>query len=75
VFKEAVRQDGVNHWVTVMDFHHNAASNMSAAGIDLVTVAQNTGHSVQVLMATYAHAVDRALQEAAETMEAVINGR
>jgi diacylglycerol kinase family enzyme len=38
----------------------------------VVTVATNTGHSVQVLMSTYAHEVEEALRRAAEHMDEII---
>jgi hypothetical protein len=40
----------------------------------MVTVAMNTGHSVQVLMSTYAHEVEEALRRAAERMDDIITG-
>lgn len=49
-----------------------AASNLIASGADIVTVAFNTGHSVQVLMSTYAHEVEEALRRAAERMDEII---
>jgi integrase len=72
VFAPAAKAAGVNHGVTLMDLRHTAASNMVAAGIDLATVAQHTGHSLRVLWNTYTHAVDTALDRAATTMDSVI---
>jgi integrase len=56
------------------DGAHTAASNLIASGADMVTVAMNTGHSVQVLMSTYAHEVEEALRRAAERMDDIITG-
>jgi integrase len=62
----------VNHGVTPKDLRHTAASNLIASGADIVTVAFHTGHSVQVLMSTYAHEVEEALRRAAERTDEII---
>jgi site-specific recombinase XerD len=70
IFGPAAKRAGVNHDVTPMDLRHTAASNAIAAGVDVVTVSQMTGHSVQVLISTYAHAVEKTQREAADHLEA-----
>jgi integrase len=70
IFKVAAVKAGVNHDVSPMDLRHTAASNMIASGVDVVTVAQYTGHSVQVLVSTYAHYVEEAGRRAAELLDA-----
>ena len=73
VFSPVAKKAGLNHGVTPMDLRHTAASNLaSRAGVDLVTVAANTGHSIQVLISTYAHEVEEALKKAAERMDEII---
>jgi integrase len=69
VFMPAAKAAGIQ--VVPMDLRHTAASNMIAAGIDVVTVAESTGHSVAVLLKVYAHAVDEQLSKAAERLDAV----
>ncbi len=69
-FGPAARRAGVNGGIRVYDLRHTAASNMVAAGVDLVTVAEMTGHSVQVLISTYAHYVEEAGRRAADTLDA-----
>lgn len=54
--------------IRVYDLRHTAASNMIVAGVDLVTVAEMTGHSVQVLVSTHAHYVEEAGRRAADTL-------
>jgi len=69
-FGPAAKRAGVNGGIRVYDLRHTAASNMVAAGVDLVTVAEMTGHSVQVLVSTYAHYVEEAGRRAADTLDA-----
>jgi integrase len=68
-FLPAAKKAGVNRGIVVYDLRHTAASNMVAAGVDLVTVAETTGHSVQVLISTYAHYVKEAGRRAADTLD------
>lgn len=50
------------------DLRHSACSNAIAAGIDVVTISEMTGHSVEVLLRTYAHYVEEAGRKAAERL-------
>jgi len=72
VFGPAAKRAGLNDGVTPMDLRHTAASNLIASGANIVTVAFNTGHSVQVLMSTYAHEIEEDLRRAAERMDEII---
>ncbi len=50
---------------------HTAASRMLAAGIDIAVVADILGHSVEVLMKVYAHALEDRKRAAARMLEAL----
>jgi hypothetical protein len=41
---------------------------MLGAGVDVATIASITGHSVQVLLSTYAHVIERRRHEAVATL-------
>ena len=50
------------------DLRHFAASMMLAAGVDVVTAAQRQGHSPQVMLSVYAHALPESDRLAAEVL-------
>jgi len=72
VFRPAADRAGVNHGVRVYDLRHTACSFALRNGIDPVTVANMSGHSVAVLLSTYAHYVEEAGRRAAEHLDGVI---
>jgi integrase len=69
VWAPAVKRAGLDR-VRIYDLRHTAASNMIAAGIDVVTVSETTGHSTAVLLATYSHFVEEAGRRAADILDA-----
>lgn len=64
----AVKKAGLEG-VRPYDLRHSACSNAIAAGIDVVTVSEMTGHSVKVLLDHYAHFVEEAGKKAAERLD------
>jgi site-specific recombinase XerD len=75
VFGPAAKKAGLNHRVSPMDLRHTAVSNLMAhPGTEAQSVAENTGHSPEVLWRTYTHKVEKALQRTAECLEEIIAG-
>lgn len=60
--------------VTAHSFRHFHSTYGVAAGVDPVTMAKRSGHSVDVAMRTYLHRVDEADVRAAEALESVLRG-
>lgn len=51
------------------DLRHSFASNLLAAGVDIVTVSKALGHAnVHITLTTYAHAVPKPRQGASDRM-------
>jgi integrase len=63
-----VARRGIADGARFHDLRHFAASMMLAAGVDVVTAAQRQGHSPQVMLQTYAHALPEADRLAAEVL-------
>jgi integrase len=68
----ALRRAGIRK-VRFHDLRHSFASNLLEAGIDVVTVSKALGHAnVHITLTTYAHAVPKARQGAADRMAALL---
>jgi integrase len=71
-FVPALRRAGVRR-VRFHDLRHSFASNLLAAGVDVVTVSNALGHSgPNITMTVYAHAVPKARHGAADRMAALL---
>jgi integrase len=71
-FQPALRRAGIRK-VRFHDLRHSFASNLLAAGVDVVTVSKALGHaSVMITLTTYAHAVPKARHGAADKMAALM---
>lgn len=72
-FLPALRRAGVRR-VRFHDLRHSFASNLLAAGVDVVTVSKALGHAnVHITLTTYAHAVPKARHGAADKMAALMS--
>jgi integrase len=72
-FLPALERAGVRR-VRFHDLRHSFASNLLGAGIDVVTVSKALGHAnVQITLMTYAHAIPRPRQGAADRMAALLH--
>jgi len=72
-FLPALRRAGIRR-VRFHDLRHSFASNLLAAGVDVVTVSKALGHSnVHITLTTYAHAVPKARHGAADKMAALMS--
>lgn len=69
VFKPAVTRAKLPAKTTTHDLRHHAASELLALGVPVATLAKMLGHSVAVLLATYAHARKSDTERAREAME------
>jgi integrase len=64
----ALRRAGLRQ-VRFHDLRHSFASNLLAAGVDVVTVSKALGHAnVHITLTTYAHAIPRERQGAADAL-------
>ncbi len=71
-FVPALRRAGLRR-VRYHDLRHSFASNLLAAGVDIVTVSKSLGHSnVHITLTTYAHAIPNARQGATDRMAALL---
>ena len=71
-FIPALQRAGVRR-VRFHDLRHSFASNLLAAGVDIVTVSKALGHAnVQITLTTYAHAVPKPRQGASDRMAALL---
>lgn len=59
---------GIADGVRFHDLRHFAASQMLAAGVDVVTAAERQGHSPAVMLGVYAHALPERDRAAAEIL-------
>jgi integrase len=67
-FRPALSRAGIRK-VRFHDLRHSFASNLLAAGVDVVTVSKALGHAkVHITLTTYAHAVPKARHGAADRM-------
>lgn len=67
-FHGALRRAGVRQ-VRFHDLRHSFASNLLAAGVDVVTVSKALGHAnVHITLTTYAHAIPKQRQGAPDAM-------
>lgn len=72
-FQPALRRAGIRK-VRFHDLRHSFASNLLAAGVDVVTVSKALGHAnVHITLTTYAHAVPKARHGAADRMAALLS--
>jgi len=72
-FLPALERAGVRR-VRFHDLRHSFASNLLGAGIDVVTVSKALGHAnVQITLMTYAHAIPKPRQGAADRMAALLH--
>ncbi len=68
----ALRRAGIRQ-VRYHDLRHSFASNLLAAGVDVVTVSKALGHAnVHITLTTYAHAVPKARHGASDRMAALM---
>jgi len=58
--------------IRVYDLRHSFCSDAVAAGVDLATIAEMAGHSVQVLASTYVHYSAENGRRAAKVLDAVL---
>jgi integrase len=71
-FQPALRRAGVRR-VRFHDLRHSYASNLLAAGVDVVTVQTALGHAnAHITLTTYSHVVPKARHGAADRMAALI---
>jgi integrase len=71
-FLPALRRAGVRR-VRYHDLRHSFASNLLAAGVDIVTVSKSLGHSkVHITLNTYSHAIPKERQGATDRMAALL---
>jgi integrase len=71
-FVPALRRAGIRR-VRFHDLRHSFASNLLAAGVDVVTVSKALGHAnVHITLVTYAHAVPSARHGAGDRMAALM---
>jgi integrase len=71
VFKPAVKRAKLPTGTTTHDLRHHAASELLADGVPVATLAKMLGHSVAVLLATYAHARKSDTDRARDAMDRV----
>jgi integrase len=72
-FVPALARAGVRR-VRFHDLRHSFASNLLAAGMDIVTVSKALGHAnVQITLVTYAHSVPKPRQGASDRMAALLH--
>lgn len=72
-FHPALRRAGIRK-VRFHDLRHSWASNLLAAGVDVVTVSKALGHAtVHVTLTTYAHAVPKARHGAGDRMATLLS--
>lgn len=73
-FLPALRRAGVRR-VRFHDLRHSYASNLLAAGVDIVTVQTALGHAnAHITLTTYSHAVPKPRQGASDRMAALMHG-
>lgn len=73
--REFARENGLPH-IHPHAFRHTAASNMIAAGVDLVTTAGELGHANASTTATiYAHRIQEANEKAFAARSSVFGHR
>lgn len=71
-FRPALRRAGIRQ-VRFHDLRHSFASNLLAAGVDVVTVSKALGHAnVHITLTTYAHAVPKARHGAGDRIAALM---
>ena len=74
VFRKCARSTGID--ATYHSLRHTSASLMLASGTDVRTVASRLGHaSPTITLATYAHLISRADQDAAERLDQLLSRR
>lgn len=70
-FQPACERAGVGH-VTTHSLRHSAASFMAAAGMTVVEVAKQLGHSPMVCANTYSHAFDHRLTDRMTALDSMM---
>lgn len=69
-YKRALAATGLPHRTRLHDLRHTAASLMLASGIQPLRVAEYLGHSLQVLVTTYAHVMPDSVEDDMARFEA-----
>ena len=74
-FKGALRRAGIRE-VRFHDLRHSFASNLLAAGVDVVTVSRLMGHAnPQITLTIYSHVIPKQRHGASELLAALMQGQ